>query len=138
MKSCDTTIRIRYGETDQMGVVYHSNYFRYFEVGRSSLFRDIGYTYKRFEEEGFMLPLIHCDCSFKQPAKYDDEVIIRTTISALKGVRVTLHYQALKIEDDKEVILVTGSTTHAFVDSHMKPVNIKKVNPDFYALATAE
>lgn len=138
MKSFDTSIRVRYGETDQMGVVYHSNYFRYFEVGRSSFFRDLGYTYKRFEEEGFMLPLIHCECHFKQPAKYDDEIIIRTSISSLKGVRVTLDYQALRVENDQEVLLVTGSTTHAFVDSQMKPVNIKKANPDFYHLAIAE
>lgn len=134
----DMTLRVRYGETDQMGVVYHSNYFRYFEAARASFFRDLGYSYKRFEEEGFMLPLTSCDCDFKKPAKYDDEIIIRTTIASHKGVRIKLAYQAIRIDDGQEVLLVEGSTTHAFVNMEMKPVNIKKENPEFYNLLTKQ
>lgn len=135
-----SSLRVRYGETDKMGVVYHSNYFRYFEVGRSSYFRDLGYTYKRFEEDGFMLPLINCTCDFIMPAAYDDELFIHTTISHFKGARITLDYKIYKEADDPDqdqVLLVKGHTSHAFVDDKMKPVNIKKANPEFYGLLMA-
>jgi len=134
----ETTLRVRYGETDQMGVVYHSNYFRYFEVGRSSYFRELGYSYKTFEEEGFMLPLIHCACDFVYPAKYDDELFIHTTIKSFKGARLTLSYEIFKLEKDEQVLLVKGITSHGIVSSDMKPVNVKKANPRFYSLLMSQ
>lgn len=138
-----TQLRVRYGETDAMGVVYHSNYFRYFEVGRSTTFRSLGYSYRRFETEGFMLPVTHCDCSFAQPARYDDVLWIETTIANFKGARLKLNYRIFKQVDpdlncdgpqENMVFLVAGSTSHGIVDSQLKPVNIKKTNPDFYVL----
>ncbi len=136
-----STLRVRYGETDKMGVVYHSNYFRYFEVGRSSYFRDLGYTYKQFEEDGFMLPLINCACDFIMPAAYDDELFIHTSISHFKGARITLEYRIYKdgqSPDQEQILLVKGHTSHAFVDMNMKPVNVKKANVKFYELLMAQ
>lgn len=138
-----TQLRVRYGETDAMGVVYHSNYFRFFEVGRSSAFRALGYSYKRFEQEGFMMPVTHCDCTFVSPARYDDVLWIETTIASFKGARLKLHYKIYKQVDstldfsgpqEDMPLLVEGSTTHAIVDSNLKPVNIKKSNPEFHQL----
>ena len=78
----DVVIKVRYGETDQMGIAYHGNYFTWFEVGRSEFFNSLGYTYKKLEEEGIILPVIECSCEYIKPAKYFDEIIIRTKIKS--------------------------------------------------------
>jgi len=132
MYSNDAHIRVRYGETDQMGIVYHANYFTWFEVGRSEFFNSLGYTYKKLEEEGIILPVIDVNCQYIQPAKYFDEVIIRTYIESLKGVRITFKYEVIRRED--KVLLATGKTNHAFVDKSLKPVKIKRVNPKVWEL----
>ncbi|MBF8983343.1 acyl-CoA thioesterase [Lutibacter sp. B2] len=123
----DAFIRVRYEETDQMGVVYYGNYYTWFEVGRTEFFRSLGYTYAQLEEEGIILPVIESQCSYKDSAKYDDELSIRTTIKNLKGVRLEFQYEVIRKKD--ETILATGSTTHAFVNKNLKPVNFKRTNP---------
>jgi len=126
MYTNDAIIRVRYGETDQMGVVYHGNYYTWFEVGRSEFFNSLGYTYKKLEEEGVILPVTESYCEYIKPAKYFDEVIIRTNIDSLKGVRITFNYEVIRKED--ELLLAKGKTTHAFVNKELKPVKMKKVN----------
>lgn len=128
----DARVRVRYQETDQMGVVYHGNYYTWFEVGRAEFFRSLGYTYKKLEQEGIIMPVIESQCFYRDPAKYDDELRIRTRIKKLKGVRLEFAYQIIKSVDEE--ILAEGKTVHAFVDRQLKPVNFKKVNPSMWKL----
>ncbi|QEK11593.1 acyl-CoA thioesterase [Crassaminicella thermophila] len=128
----DGYVRVRYEETDQMGVAYHGNYYTWFEVGRSSFFRSLGYTYAQLEKEGIILPVIESHCFYKSAAKYDDELLIRTRIKKLKGVRLEFEYEIIRKED--EALLAKGTTIHAFVNKNLKPVNCKKQNPKVWSL----
>lgn len=132
MYTKDARIRVRYAETDQMGVVYHGNYYTWFEVGRSEFFNSLGYTYKELEQEGIILPLTESYCEYIKPAKYFDDIIIRTKIIALKGIRITFGYEVIREED--HALLAKGKTTHAFVNKELKPVRIKKVNKKVWEL----
>ena len=87
-------LRVRYAETDQMGVVYHANYAIYFEVGRTEMFRQIGLPYAKMEENGIMLPLIDLHCNYKQSAKYDDELTIVTTLEEMPNVKIKFNYKS--------------------------------------------
>lgn len=125
-----TTIRVRYQETDQMGFVYHGNYFVWFEVGRSEIFRSAGLPYTVMEEQGIYLPVSHAECAYKNSCKYDDLVTIVTSIEKLTAVRIQFHYQALA-EDGR--LLASGSTVHAFIDGSGRPVNTAKKAPAVFA-----
>ena len=120
----EITIRARYAETDQMGVIYHANYFTWFEMGRTDFFRKMGMTYRSLEEEKILLPVIDVGCKYIVAAKYDDEIIIRTKLTKLKGVKLQFEYEIYRKEDN--VLLAHGYTLHAFVDKELKPVNFKK------------
>lgn len=125
----DAWIRPRYKDTDQMGVVYHGNYFTFFEVGRTEYMRNLGYTYRSLEAEGIILPVIECKCRYMKPITYDEPVLVRTRISELKGVRIKFEYKIIKECDG--VLLAEGETQHAFVDQDMKPVRVSVVDPVF-------
>src|SRR5674476_365840 len=116
MISIDSKLQVRYKETDQMGVVHHSNYYTWFEVGRTDFIKKIGLSYKDMEKMGLMLPVLETHCTYKHGAKYDDLLIIRTKISEFKGVRLTLVYDVIREEDC--MTLAQGSTVHAFTDSN--------------------
>ncbi|WP_141190144.1 acyl-CoA thioesterase [Terrilactibacillus laevilacticus] len=130
MSSSKTEITVRYSETDQMGIVHHSNYINYFEVARTDFIYIIGQTYKGLEDMGFMLPVLHVDCQYRSPAKYDDRVIVETKIKEYNGVRMTFEYVAYRKED--ETILVHGSTSHCWTDKNLKPIMIKKRSPELH------
>lgn len=130
MPAVDTKIRVRYKETDRMGVVHHSNYYTWFEIGRGEYMRARGMTYRSMEEKGWMLPVIETRCFYKQPAKYDDTVIIRTRMAEFKGVRLKMEYEVIREEDG--ALLAKGYTVHAITDANLKPVNIKKADPELY------
>jgi len=85
-------IRVIYADTDAMGVVYHTNYIKWFEAGRSELLRGIGYPYSQLEAEGVMLPVAECSCKYKLPAVYDDLLEVTSRITALKAAKLTLDY----------------------------------------------
>ncbi|WP_026476727.1 acyl-CoA thioesterase [Alkaliphilus transvaalensis] len=123
-------ITVRYAETDQMGVVYHGNYFPWFEIGRTTLLKDMGYSYKELEDENILLPVTEVTCQYKESAKYDDVVEIRTKVKEMKGVRITFSYELYRKADQQ--LLASGTTTHAFVNRAFKPINIKKQFPAFY------
>ena len=115
----ETSLRVRYGETDRMGYVYYGNYAEYFEVARVEALRSLGFPYKRIEEEGVMLPVHELNVRYHQPARYDDELIVRTRITALPSVRVVFHYEVL---DARGNLLTEASTTLVFVDrATMRP-----------------
>jgi len=125
-------IRPRYEETDQMGVIYHGNYITWFEQARSGFFRALGYSYKRLEDEGFWIPVIEVGCKYFAPAKYDEEVYVKTSIDEHKGVRIRLKYQVYDVET--ETLLVEGFTAHATTDKNLRPVSLKKKTPELYNL----
>jgi acyl-CoA thioester hydrolase len=112
-------LRVRYAETDRMGVVYYANYLVWFELGRTDLLRRSGWTYRDMEAEGYSLPVVEAHCEYRRSAQYDDEIDVRTTGSLLSAVRVRFDYQVLRAVD--ETALATGYTVHASLDPLGKP-----------------
>lgn len=107
----ETQVRVRYAETDQAGVVYHSNYLIWFEVGRVELCRDYGFNYREMEQESdAYLPVTELSVKYRIPAKYDEELIIRSRISGLRSRAVSFTYQVLRAAD--RVLLAEGETHH--------------------------
>lgn len=118
--SQSTKIRVRYGETDQMGYCYYGNYAQYFEVGRVEAMREIGMSYRSMEERGVMLPVSEFTVKYISPAKYDDELTITTTISKIQGARIWFDYE---IRNEKNDLIAKAQTTLVFVDkSTMRPI----------------
>jgi acyl-CoA thioester hydrolase len=115
-------IRVRYAETDQMGVVYHANYFVWFEVGRTGLLRDAGWSYRQMEAEGVGLPVIEAHCDYRQPARYDDELEVRTRGTLVSPVRVEFTYDIVRLVDGTS--LATGRTVHAALDREGRPCRL--------------
>lgn len=114
-----TGIRVRYRDTDQMGVVYHGVYLEYFETGRTELLRDYGMAYSSIEERGLMLPVLEAALQLKRPARYDNLLTVHAVIRELPTARLRIEYELFC--DD--TLLVTGHTLHAFVTAQgMRPV----------------
>lgn len=126
----ETKLKVRYVETDQMGIVHHSNYYAWFEVGRTEFITATGMNYRNMEQQGVLIPLAESQCKYIQPAKYEDIVIIKTWIEKLSPVRAVFNYEVIREADN--VILAKGSTIHAFVNKEFKITNIKKSNPDIW------
>jgi acyl-CoA thioester hydrolase len=113
MYSHTTKIRVRYGETDQMGYVYYGNYAQYYEVGRVEMLRSLGMDYASMEASGIMLPVLDLSCKFIKPALYDQEITVKTTIEQLPGVRIQFKYELF---NEAEELINIGTTTLVFVD----------------------
>jgi acyl-CoA thioester hydrolase len=113
-------IRVRYGDTDAMGIVYYANYLRWFEMGRTEMMRHLGIAYKEIEEEGVYLPVSEVFCKYHRPAKYDDVLTIETRIDFLKKVSMQFSYRIVRVQDGAE--LVSGTTLHGFTDRKGKIV----------------
>lgn len=111
-------IRISYADTDKMGVVYYANYLVFFERGRTELLRDAGISYENVETRGFYFPVIHCECDYLAPARYDDIVDVETRLIKITAASITCSYE-IKREGK---ILARGSTKHPFVNKDAKPV----------------
>ena len=126
----ETKIRVRYVETDKMGIVHHSNYYIWFEASRDDFIQAAGFSYKDMEEEGIMMPLIETSCRYHQGAKYLDDVIVETSIKELTPIKVIFNYKVLRDSDKK--LLATGNTTQAFVDASFQILNIKKKRPELW------
>ncbi len=106
-------VRVRYGETDQMGVVYHGNYTQYFEIGRIEWLRKFGISYKQMEEEGIMLPVISLAINYKRSARYDDVIKVKTQLVKFPSATIEFYYE---ITNESGVVLTTGNTTLVFID----------------------
>jgi acyl-CoA thioester hydrolase len=117
-KVCETQLRVRYAETDQMGVVYHSNYVIWFEVGRVEALRQLGFTYKQMEGDGCHLPVVELRCRYKAPARYDELIAIRTRLKDVRAGLVHFHYQVVRAEDGG--LLAEGETVHLAIDGQGK------------------
>ena len=117
--STKTSVRVRYGETDQMGYCYYGNYAQYFEIGRVEAMREVGMSYKQLEEQGVMLPVSEFTVKYIRPALYDDLLWITTTISSLNGARLVFLYE---IHNERHELLSKAETTLIFVDKkNMRP-----------------
>lgn len=107
--------RVRYGETDQMGVVYHGNYAQYFEMGRTDWLREMGLSYRLMEESGIILPVISININYKKSARYDDLITVKTKLVKLPTAKIDFEYEILNVNDE---ILTTGNTTLVFVNKY--------------------
>lgn len=111
-------VTVRYAETDMMGVVYHGSYFPWFEIGRTTLLKEMGLPYRKLEAEGYLLPVLEAAAKYIRPAVYDDALTIVTTLREKPILRIRLEYEVLRGEE----LLATGFTVHAFVDRQGKPI----------------
>lgn len=119
----ESRIRVIYGDTDQMGVVYYANYFRYFELSRNEFFRAWGGSYRELEQQGFMLPVVEASCSYKQPARYDDVLLVRPRIAELRRASFTFSYELYR-EGSAATLLCTGRTQHACITREGRPTRL--------------
>jgi len=120
--SSTTTLRVRYAETDAMGVAYYANYFVWFEVARTDLLRHLGWSYREMEESGVLLPVIEADCRYRRPARYDDELEIRTEGRQTSPVRLEFHYEVFVKGHD--VMIASGHTGHAALGRNSRPCRL--------------
>ncbi len=118
-----TTVRVRYADTDQMGLVYHARYLEWFEIGRTELLRALGLPYATLEEKGWLLPVIEVRCRYKIPARYDQVVSIISRIAEIPRGRIHIDYQ---LESEDGALLAEGYTEHMFVNREGKPLRPPK------------
>lgn len=125
------TIQLLYADTDMMGVVYHANYLKYFELGRQGLIEDIGYSYVEMEEQGYYAPVYDVQATYKKPVRYGDDATVTTWVAKNDGLRTEYKYVISNQHGD---ICVEGSTTHIIVSKEtFKPAAFKKVFPEWFA-----
>lgn len=131
-----------------MGVVYHANYLNWFEIGRTEMIRQLGFTYRGMEEEGVLLPVIDLDIQYKSPAHYDDLVTVFTRMTAFSPLRIHYEYEVRRLNDEDQQLLVTplqqeegelpgdklvtGATRHVWVNRNWKPARLDKSVPKLY------
>ena len=113
MREYQFQVRVRYAETDQMGVVYHGNYAQYFEMGRVEWLRNMGVSYKWMEENGVMLPVVSLTMNYKKPARYDDLLTVKTILKSQTSVKIEFDYE---IYNENKELLTTGYSMLVFVD----------------------
>jgi acyl-CoA thioester hydrolase len=117
-----TRVRVRYAETDQMGVVYYANYLVWFEVGRTDWLRQTGWSYREMERDGIALPVIEAHCEYRQPARYDDEIEIATSATLVTPVRVRFDYELTRAGEDGAI--AAGHTVHGAIDANGRPARL--------------
>ena len=137
-------LRVRYQETDQMGVVYHVNYLNWFEIGRTEWVRHAGIAYKEMEAKGLLLPVTDIEASFRQPARYDEWITVCTSVAEMSALRVRFrsvivfgdqtetHGTSHEGADPPGDVLVTGGTSHVWVNRDWRPVRFERKAPDWY------
>ena len=123
-------IRIMFADTDCMGIVYHTNYIKFFEIGRTEYLRDIGHPYAELEKDGVWLPVASVTCEYKAPAKYDDLLTVVTRVEEFKGATIIMAYEIYRKETGE--LLVTGKTKHPITDANLKPIRLRNVKPELY------
>jgi acyl-CoA thioester hydrolase len=130
-----TQLTVRYAETDQMGIVHHSNYAIWFEAGRTDFLKNTGVSYAEVEARGVMMPLYELTCRYISPAKYEDEITVITRLKALSRVRIILSYEVVNRKTN--TLLAAGETAQAFTDRALKPLNAERAIPEIYAMIKA-
>ncbi len=118
-KVCETRVRVRYAETDQMGVVYHANHFVWFEIGRVEMLRQLGFSYRDMEQhDGCFIAVADARCRYRAPARYDEEIIVRTHLKNVRESVIHFGYELIRVEDGE--LLAEGETTHVVTNVEMK------------------
>jgi len=112
-------LRVRYGDTDQMGFAYYANYLRWFEIGRAEMMRSLGTTYRSLEASGIQLPVLEARCRYLKPARYDDEVAIETGVRKVGRASIEFGYRVTRADDSE--LLAYGHTEHCFLDREGRP-----------------
>ncbi|KOS02805.1 MULTISPECIES: acyl-CoA thioesterase [Paenibacillus] len=141
-------LRVRYQESDQMGVVYHANYLNWFEIGRTEMIRQAGFNYRSMEERGVLLPVIEINAKYASPARYDDLITIYTAITDFSRLRLNYIYEVRRVTEDEHQrylgkvwtqadtlpgeLLVTGMTRHVWLNTEWKPVRLDQALPELY------
>lgn len=131
MITSTSTVRVRYAETDQMGIVYHANYFAWFELARIDMLDRLGYPYLQMEAEGFLLPVLEIQAKYLRPAKFDDRLKVTVMMKEPPRLKFTLHYQITHPENG---LLVEGHSSHAFIDAEGRAI---KPPPRFFPMMQA-
>ena len=116
-----SSLRVRYAETDKMGVAYYANYLVWFEIGRTDLLRTLGWTYREMEDSGVSLPVIEAHCEYRRPATYDDELEVATRGSLLSPARVAFDYDVTRVDG---TLTAVGRTVHAAVNARGRPCRL--------------
>ncbi|MRG85284.1 acyl-CoA thioesterase [Salinibacillus xinjiangensis] len=130
MKIVEANIKVRYQETDQMGVVYHGNYLVWFEIGRTEFLEALGFKYAEMEKEGIVSPVVDANLQFKSPIRYGDDVVIKTWVDQYDGLKVVYAYE---IVDGEGKTAVTGTTSHVCVKKDsFRPVSTRKKFPELH------
>ncbi|MGM8216247.1 acyl-CoA thioesterase [Bacillaceae bacterium W0354] len=126
----ESFVKVRYQETDQMGVVYHANYLVWFEIGRTNLIEQLGFKYADMEKVGIVSPVVDIEAKYKKPLKYGQTAIVKTSIERYDGFRVVYYYE---VYNDEGELAVTGRSTHVCVKKeNFRPISIKKQFPDWH------
>ena len=112
-------VRVRYADTDQMGVVYHARYLEWFEAARTEMLREMGMVYKQLEQSGIYMPVVEAYCRYRKPVKYDELVRVRTALGDISRSKIRLDYEVQGEKD--ETVRVEGYTVHCFMDESGKP-----------------
>ncbi len=122
MNYFDYRYRVLYADTDRMGITYYANYFRFFEAARTEYFRALGLPYTECEKKGIYLPVAEAHATYRAPSTYDDDLVVRTSVTEMGGSTLRFEYQVLSARTQK--LLVTGHTVHVFVNKSMKPCRV--------------
>ncbi|HKB70614.1 MAG TPA: thioesterase family protein [Thermoanaerobaculia bacterium] len=121
-RTVEHSVRVRYSETDRMGIVYHANYIVWFEIGRTEFCRAAGFPYRDMEEQGVLILVTGVDCRFRRAARYDDRVTIRTRMGESGSRGLSFFYEVVVADDG--MLLAEGSTRHVFVNASNRPITI--------------
>lgn len=124
--------RVSYYETDQMGIVHHSNYIRWFEDARVDFLEKVGFSYKKMEDMGVMIIVLGTSCEYKNPARFGDWIVVIPKITEFNGFKMTVSYRVVNKEDGS--LLAVGETKHCFTNLSLKPVRTKKDYPEIYKI----
>lgn len=127
-------LRVRYQETDQMGVVYHANYLNWLEITRTEWIRELGIPYSQMEELGLLLPVTEVQLKYLQPARYDDVIEVQLRLIVSSFLRVGFEYEVHRASD--RLLLITGTTQHVWVNRDWKPVRLDRTMPELHQLIT--
>lgn len=132
VKISRTRIVARYNETDKMGIIHHSQYVNWFEIARTEWIKAAGMSYRQIEEDGLMLPAIGIEVHYHSPARFEDAVIVEASIKKYDSVIISFSYRVIRENDQK--LLTEGTSTHCWTNIEMKPVSLKKRNPELHRL----
>ena len=133
----ETTVRVRYAETDQMGVVYHGNYFTWFEIGRVEFCRQVGFEYKRMEiEDDSFIVVVEASCRYKKPARFDELLTVRTRVTGSQRRTIRFGYEIFR--EGSEELIATGETLHVICDGKGRPKSLPEKYRRFFPPANAD